>query len=344
MSARTEILQFVDEARAAGATRKAACMILGASERTIQRWIKRPDTEDGRTGNCFKVSNALTQDQRQRVLDVACCPEFRDVSPNQIVPILAEKELYIGSESTFYRFLRQAGLMTHRSKARAPQRHRPDEIVATAPNQVWTWDITYFLTLTRGVYLYLYLILDIWDRSIVGWAVHETESGRFAGELLNETCLRQGVRRDELTVHQDNGSPMISFEFLAALSHWGRASYSRPGVSDDNPFSESHFRTLKYRPDFPDRFESIEQAMAWMQIYVEWYNTEHRHSGIGFVTPLQRRSGEDVAILKARRETYEKARRTHPERWARGIRKWDRPEIVKLNPRERKKSRQKNAA
>ena len=266
------------------------------------------------------------------------------MTPNQIVPILAQKGQYIASESTFYRLLNKGGLMTHRSKAKAPERHRPHETVATAPNQVWSWDISYLLTLSRGAYLYLYLILDIWDRSIVGWTVHEVESGELAAELLRETCVRQGVRPGELTVHQDNGAPMVSGEFLATLLQWGKASYSRPGVSDDNPYSESLFRTLKYRPAYPERFSTIDQANQWIGAFVVWYNSEHRHSAIGFVTPIERRSGADIEILAARRRTYLSAKLAHPERWSGEIRKWDRPETVVLNPREGKKHRQRNAA
>jgi len=344
MSVRKEIVQLVAEAEKSGARRRSACSMLDLNIRTLQRWEKKPDLEDGRNNNRFVTSNALTPEESQQVIDIACSPEFRDKSPNQIVPILAENGKYIASESTFHRFLKKNGLLTHRSKAKAPERKAPEEKMADGSNQAWTWDITYLLTFCRGTYFYLYLMLDIWDRSIVGWSLHEKESGEYAGDLLSETCVRQGVQPGELTVHQDNGSPMISYEFLAALSHWGQASYSRPGVSDDNPYSESHFRTLKYRPNFPERFETIEEAIAWIQTYVEWYNTEHRHSGIGFVTPFERRSGKDIGILERRRQTYESARQAHPERWSKGIRKWNRPGIVALNPRDRKKDRQQEVA
>jgi len=341
---RKEIIQLVTEAKELGVRKEAACSLLNTSIRTLQRWGKNPESGDGRKSNRFTNQNALSSKENRQVIDFACSPEFRDKSPNQIVPILAERGIYLASEATFYRLLKKFGLMTHRSKAKAPERKRPEEIVANGLNQVWTWDISYLLTMSRGVFLYLYLILDIWDRSIVGWAVHDAESGDHAADLMREACIRQEVRPGELIAHQDNGSPMISSEFLAALSFWGRPSYSRPGVSDDNPFSESQFRTLKYRPDYPERFETIEDAIAWIKVYVEWYNTEHRHSKIGFVTPFERRCGKDVAILKNRRETYEKARSAHPERWSCGIRKWDRPETVTLNKRERNKVGQEEAA
>jgi putative transposase len=343
MSARQEILAAIATAQAAGARHATACEILGLSARTAQRW-EQDLRDDGRKQNRFMSTNALNREERQRVIDLACSPAFRELSPNQIVPILAEHGEYAASESTFYRVLKREGLSIRRSKAKAPERRRPDEITATGPNQVWSWDISYLLTLSKGVYLYLYLILDIWDRSIMGWVIHPVESGDLAGDLLRETCIRHGVQPGALTVHQDNGSPMISVEFLGALAHWGRASYSRPGVCDDNPFSESLFRTVKYRPGYPERFETIDDASAWVEGFVAWYNTEHRHSGIGFVTPHQRRFGDDIALLETRRTTYQAARAAHPERWSRHVRKWDRPTTVTLNPHRPKKARQAEAA
>lgn len=308
------------------------------------RWKNPDNNADGRAENKFSATNRLTTSERQAVLDVACSAEFRDKSPTQIVPILAEKGQYLASESTFFRILHADGLMTHRSKSKAPERKRPDAIEATAPNQVWSWDISYLLTNARGVYFYLYVILDIWDRSIVGWSIEEQESGALAASLLEKTCKAQGIARGSLTVHQDNGAPMVSSEFLTMLTRYGKASYSRPGVSDDNAFSESHFRTLKYRPNYPDLFDSIDDARSWMTNFATWYNTEHRHSGIGFVTPSERRRGLDIEILARRRATYARAKASNPTRWSGKIRAWSRPEKVTLNARREKNTVQERAA
>lgn len=343
MSDREKILKLIDSAVKTGARRKSACEAVGISLRTIQRWGKNI-SEDGRRNNRFSVSNALTAKERKKIIEVACSPEFRSLSPNQIVPILAENGHYFASESTFYRILNSVNLVKHRSRAKAPQRKKPEELKATGPNQVWTWDISYLRTLVHGCYLYLYLILDIWDRSVVGWAVHESESGYHAAELLRKTCLKHQVEPGSIKVHQDNGGPMISSEFLSELQHWGQPSYSRPGICDDNPYSESMFRTLKYRPGFPGAFENIEEARNWMCEYVQWYNHEHRHSRIGFVTPMQRRQGEDKNIMEKRIKTYKAAKQAHPERWSGKIRNWKVVQEVTLNPRKSKKDRQEKAA
>jgi len=343
MKGREEILRLVGKAMAAGASMRAACDALGVSKRTVQRWAKNP-REDGRRKNRLPKTNALSAQERRQIVQISCSREFRDTSPNVIVAILAERGQYVASERTFYRVLRSEGLMTRRGRAKAPERKRPDELTADAPNQVWSWDISALPSFVHGLFFRLYLMLDIWDRSIVGWAVHDVEDGVLAGDMLRETCTRLGIEPKSIVLHMDNGAAMTSAEFLSALHAWGRPSYSRPGVSDDNPFSESIFKTAKYCPAYPGRFATIEEVRAWVAAFVEWYNYHHRHSGIGFVTPMERRTGKDIAVLDARRATYRAAQARHPERWARHTRKWDSERTVTLNGRSKKKNRQNEGA
>ena len=343
METKLRTIEVVDKANKAGARIGKCCEILGISKRTLERW-RKDAREDGRKNNKPPVANRLSLAEINNVIRTACSKLYRDLSPWQIVCRLAEKGVYIASEATFYRILNAAGLLKHRSESKAPVREKPDELVAARPNQVWSWDISLLPTKVKGVYLYLYVIMDVWDRSIVGWKVHWDQTGHVATEVVRETIERHGVKKDELTIHQDNGSPMISIDFLSMLDGMKVSpSYSRPGVSDDNPYSESLFRTMKYRPVIPKRFDGLSHATEVFGEVVDWYMTEHRHSKIGFVTPMQRRTGEDVEILERRRETYRKAREKHPERWSKDVRKWDRPETVTLNPRRKKKELAKAA-
>jgi transposase InsO family protein len=279
--------------------------------------------------------NKLSERERAQVLATVNSPEFRDLSPKQIIPTLADREEYIASESTVYRILREEKLLSHREKSRPPtKRHKPEEYVATGPNQVWTWDITYLKTPVRGIFVYLYMAVDIWSRKIVAAAVHTEESSAHASALLAEAYRLEGVRPGSLVIHMDNGSPMKGATLTATLQNLGvLASYSRPSVSDDNPYSESLFRTMKYRPAFPSGpFATLEAARLWVRDFLRWYNTEHLHSGIRFVTPAHRHSGRDVQLLERRAEVYEKARARRPERWSGNIRNWNPIEEVVLNP------------
>jgi putative transposase len=330
------IRQLIDEAVAAGARRKVACELIGLTARTLERWAGHDD--DRRHGPNTVPGNKLSEAERRKLLAVATSPEFRDQSPKQIVPRLADRGTYLASESTLYRVLRATDLQHHRARSRPPVAS-PHEYVANGPWQVASWAITYLPSLARGRFFYLYLVEDVWSRKILGWAVHEAESAELAAELVER------IRRDagdlDLTgwvLHSDNGGPMKGATMLATLQHLGVvASFSRPGVSDDNPFSEALFRTLKYCPRYPSAgFASGEDARAWVAQFVEWYNNEHQHSSIGYVTPAARHAGDDVAILAARRAVYQRARRRHPERWAGDTRKWDRPLTVTLNPENRR--------
>lgn len=279
-------------------------------------------------------------------MDAMNRPEYRNLTPHQIVPMMAENAEYIASESTAYRLLGASKQLAHRATSRPPKNHRPMELVATAPNQVWSWDITYLMTTTRGAFFYLYLVVDLFSRKIVAHAVRPAECGKFAAEFIKRACEREGILPDQLDLHQDNGAPMKNGTFKALLEALGiLASYSRPGVSNDNPFSEALFRTMKYRPEFPTKpFESLDAAAAWVDQFVHWYNNEHRHSKISFVTPEQRHQGLDGAILAKRAETYEAARKKHPERWSGRTRNWSRIEAVELNPTARRVDREHSAA
>lgn len=337
MNERKRIVESIAEAREKGVSQSVACNDCGLSTRTFQRWINSEITEDKRSNNSFTTSNALSRKEEQEILRLVCLPKYRDLTPNQIVPILAENGLYIASERTVYRLLKKQGMNVKRGRDKAPKRSRPEQYIATDKNQVWVWDITYLPTNHKNTFFYLYAIIDIWDRSVVGWTISDRESGLEAAILLHRTCIRQGVKYDSLIVHQDNGSPMISVEFLSALSIWGKPSFSRPGVSDDNAYAESFFRTAKYNQRYPVRFNDLAESKSWASGFIEYYNNKHRHSGIKFLTPMQRRNGEEAAILAAREKTYKEAKKTNPGRWSGNTRDWSPISCVYLNRRENDK-------
>jgi putative transposase len=329
------ILGLVDEAVAAGARQAKACELLGLDIRTLQRWRKEGIGADGRAGPKTPPKNKLSPREEQEILAVVNDEAHRDLSPKQIVPALADTGRYLASESTLYRLLRREGQMTHRGPARAPEhRHRPTEYVATGPNRVWSWDITYLKSPIRGIFYYLYLVVDVWSRKIVGSVVHEAESAEHASRLIDAACAAEEIERDALVLHADNGGPMKGATMLATLEKLGiAASFSRPRVSNDNPYSEALFRTFKYRPEFPrSGFASLEAARSWVDRFVAWYNTEHRHSAIRYVTPEQRHTGQDKDVLRQRDELYAKAKAARPDRWSGATRNWTPPAEVRLNP------------
>ena len=249
------ILGLLEEAVEAGARLAPACEVLGLAARTIQRWRRQGDGGDRRHGPKSDPPNKLTADERERILKVCNSPLMRDLSPHQIVPRLADQEIYIASESTFYRILRDAEQLAHRQPSKpASKRYRPTPQVATAPCQVWSWDITYLKSPIRGSFFYLYLILDVWSRKIVGATVFDREFNELAADLFEQTCGELGIDPQGIVLHSDNGSPMKGATMQATLEKLGVVpSFSRPRVSDDNPYSEALFRTLKYRPQYPSR-------------------------------------------------------------------------------------------
>lgn len=333
------IRELVDEAVAAGARRWRACEVLGLTVRTLERW---GEAEDGRHGPNTVPANKLSDTERKKVVAIATSAEFRDQSPSQIVPRLADRGEYVASESTFYRVLRDEDMQHHRSRSRPPV-SRPHEHVADGPWQVGSWDITYLRSLVRGQFFYLYLVEDVWSRKILGWQVHDVECNELAAALVERIKAEAGPGVDlrGWVLHSDNGGPMKGATMLATLQRLGVVpSFSRPSVSDDNPYIESLFRTLKYCPEYPSSgFASVEHARLWVSKFVTWYNTDHQHSGIGFVAPADRHAGDDLAILAGRRDTYARARDRHPERWARHTREWKRPDTVTLNPEVRQQDR-----
>ena len=318
----------------AGSRLEGAAKEVGVDARTVQRWRKRPDGDDRRCGPRKKPDNSLTRAEKEKILAVANSPEFRDKSPHQIVAILADRNEYIASESSFYRVLHEEKLMAHRGHARRASHSKPKTHVATGPGQVWTWDITYLRASVRGTFYYLYLVLDIWSRKIVGWQVHEEECTKLAACVVEKACTAEDVEPGQLVLHSDNGGPMKGVTMLATLQRLGiAASFSRPSVSDDNAICEAIFRTLKYRPGYPRKpFASLADARRWVEDFVAWYNGEHLHSALRYVTPNDRHERRDVAILGRRREVYGTAKRTTPRRWTGDTRNWNPIGDVTLNP------------
>lgn len=331
---RKEAMKLIDQAVKDGARRNKACEILGISVRTLQRWDQRDGGEDRRRGPLNGPANRLSDDERQQIISTATQEEFQNLPPSQIVPKLADRGIYIASESTFYRTLRSVNLNTPRGKKSNIKHSRPSPLISTGPNQVWSWDITYCRSIVRGLFFYLYMILDVWSRKIVGWAVHECESNELASLLIREAVRREGVDEDQLILHSDNGGPMKGATMLATLQMLGVVpSFSRPSVSNDNPFSESTFSTMKTCPAYPDKpFESKEAVEDWVAEFVNWYNYEHLHSGIRFITPADRHHGNDRDILQYRQEVYQEARKQNPSRWSGETRDWTPITEVYLNP------------
>lgn len=344
---RQQIVQWVDQARAAGARRDQACGLLGIAPRTLQRWRQGEELlDDARSTRRYVPTNKLSEQERHQIIAVANSEEFADLPPSQIVPRLADRGEYLASESTFYRVLRDEGQLQHRQASRAATRHKPKALEASAPNQVYSWDITYLKTTIRGIFLYLYLFMDIYSRKIVGWQVYEQENSELAADIVHDIAQREGIGPEQLTLHSDNGGPMKGASLLATLQTLGvMPSFSRPAVSNDNPFSESLFKTLKYRPDYPSQpFADVTQARQWVAGFVDWYNFEHRHSAIGFVTPAQRHAGLDEAILAQRQAIYQAAKDRHPERWSRQTRNWQPVQVVYLNPNKNDRNLNRNTS
>ena len=334
------VAQDILMAHSAGARLRLACETAGIDVRTLQRWKAGEGLVlgDGRPAAVHPVpAHALSPAERAQVLSVANEARFADVPPARIVPMLADEGVYVASESSFARILRAHGQAEHRGRAKAPKAGRPPTThVATGPRQVWCWDMTYLPATVIGQWFHLYLILDLYSRKVVGWEVHDSDDSAHAAHLVRRTALAESIATLAIkpVLHGDNGATLKATTVLAML-HWlgVKTSYSRPRVSDDNAYAESLFRTAKYRPEFPTTgFADLDAARAWAADFVRWYNVDHRHSGIRYVSPAQRHAGDDHAILAARHAVYIEARERNPARWSRHTRDWTPIGAVTLNP------------
>ena len=337
---RQTLVAEIADACTAGARLAPVCSLAGIDARTFQRW-RRGDGQvqaDRRPGAIRpRPAHALSEAERARIVALANEPRFASTPPARIVPALADEGVYIASEASFHRVLRDRGQMRRRGRARPPRSAGPPSThVATGPGQVWCWDVTFLPARVQGRWFYLFLILDLWSRKIVGHEVHDTDQAEHAAHLVRRTALAEGIHARALrpVLHGDNG-PSVKGTTVLAMLHWlGIApSHSRPRVSDDNAYAEALFRTAKYRPDFPAAgFADLAEARRWAAAFVCWYNHDHRHSGIRHVSPAQRHAGEDGSILAARHALYQRAREANPRRWSGPTRNWTPIGAVTLNP------------
>lgn len=273
--------------------------------------------------------------EEDQIVSVLRSARYAHLAPKQLVPRLADEGVYLASESTIYRLQCRLGLRSPKRQLNRTHVTRSSSMRgAFRPNQVWSWDITWLPTTVRGVYLHLYLVMDVWSRRIVGWRIAEGDSADIAADLIIQACHEGNVDPRGLVLHSDNGKPMRASTMITTLQWLGVIpSFSRPHVSDDNPYSEALFRTLKHTPAYPHvPFVDMARAQRWVSRFVGWYNSEHRHSAIRYITPDESHAGREHGILAHRHELYQRARDANPERWSCGTRNWAPVGLVILNP------------
>jgi putative transposase len=339
-------VKIIQEAVSLGARLSKACETTCINPSTYRRWQSKGIVQRDKRPHASRPtpSNKLGKAEREQILAVCSWPKYSSLPPSQIVPDLADNGVYLGSESSYYRVLHEANQQHDRGRSQSKhQRAKPAEYETTGPNQCWSWDVTWLKSPVRGLFYYLYMIVDIFSRKIVGWEVHENECATLASELVRRTVLSEGGVSPEV-LHADNGAIQRSSTLRVTLERLGiEPRYSRPRVSNDNAYSESLFRTLKYRPAYPvEGFPGIVQAREWTLEFTVWYNSVHKHSALKFVTPEQRHTGQDVELLLQRKALYEKAKLQNPERWSGNTRDWVRTETVVLNPDEPMTRKQQN--
>ena len=322
---------LIKEAQNNGARLWKACEVLEISASTFRRW-SAGHLKDCRKGALKQNPRKLAPEEEQSIIDICCSDEYKDDNPYKIHASLLDKGTYIASTSSFYRVLRKNGLISHRGNTRPGQSHsKPPEKIATGPNQVWCWDITWMNSDVRGMFYYAYVIIDIWDRSIVKWAIHDREDDALSEELFQH-ALRDNKYPD-VWIHSDNGNPMKGVTLLGLFYSLGICnSYSRPRVSNDNPFIESWFKTLKYNVSYPGKFSSTENAREWFAGFVDSYNASHSHSGMHFITPQQVRSGKYESIVANRNKVMIEAKSKNPQRWSSNVKQLPEKHVVTLNP------------
>jgi putative transposase len=296
---------------------------LGVDRSTIyrHRWKRNPEespADSAIVGPKRKPFRSLSEEEEKRVLEACHSARFEDKAPPEIYATLLDEGIYLGSVRTMYRILEKHQEVRERRAIVRHAHYAKPELLATAPNQVWSWDITKLLGPVKWTYYYLYVLLDIFSRYVVGWMLAERESGLFAKHLIAEACEKQQVKPEGLIIHSDRGSPMISKPVAQLMGDLGiTRSLNRPHVSNDNPYSEAQFKTMKYCPAFPERFGSPQDGRAFCRTFFPWYNTEHRHGGIGYYTPESVHYGKAQAFFETRAQALNAAYAMHPERFVR---------------------------
>jgi putative transposase len=292
------------------------CQALGVSRATVAR-RQRPPMVKAQPPRA--TPRALDGQEKERVVEALCSERFVDRSPAEVVHTLLDEGEYLCSERTMYRVLAERQAVKERRAQRTHPRHARPELVATAPNDVWSWDITKLRTTVKWTYLYLYVLLDLFSRYVVGWMITRAESAAFAKLLIEESVTKHGIEPGTLVLHSDRGAPMISKTLAQLLADLDVArSFNRPHTSNDNPFSESHFRTVKYHPTYPGKFAALDDGLAWGRSFFPWYNHQHKHSGIAFLTPADVYYGRAENRLAHRHTVLQAAYAEHPERFPHG--------------------------
>lgn len=344
LAQRIAILSLVDEAVSSGARHKEACRAIGIAPSTLRRW--RPSggavqTDCRPTALRPMPSGRFSDKERQCLVDTCNHPEFASLPPSQIVPALADQGRYIGSESTIHRELKRVGQLAARGRAKVRQKRKPPTThLANAINQVWMIDVTWLPSRIKGQFYYLYMVEDLFSRYGVHWEVFDEENSEHTCQIIEQSVWREKCPLHPPILHRDNGSVLKSQTVMQKLHDMDvGSSHSRLRVSNDNAFIESLFRTLKYSPRWPSEgFENLDAARRWANDFMSWYNHEHKHSALKFVTPAQRHRGEDIELLAKRDELYKQDKAANPGRWSGSTRNWSHQPVMALNPEKKERA------